>query len=356
MAVAGRAVVRVHPIMRAPPPRLVARCTPRAWPGAAMPSRMGGWSGIRSTRPAQRSHRAVLVQVRLCLVIPQASDRAEEKAASLRGARRVQAASKRFLPFEEAREIVRKEGLESQKQWWEWSRPANIPSRPDRTYAGEGWVSWPDWLGYDEGKPLRGTFLAFEEARALVWEEGLQSKDQWKEWSREHRPATIPSNPDKTYKDEGWLSWPDWLGFGEGQAPQDRTLKDFLEFEEARAYMRKAGLESYEQWQQWCRDGRRPENIPSRPDEKYADEGWVSWPDWLGCGEGQTAKDTFLEFEEARAIVWEEGLESVEQWKEWCTEHRPDYIPYNPDQTYKDEGWLSWPDWLGYGKGRPPRY
>ena len=185
MAVAGRAVVRVHPIMRAPPPRLVARCTPRAWPGAAMPSRMGGWSGIRSTRPAQRSHRAVLVQVRLCLVIPHASDRAEEKAAALRGARRVQAASrqsKRFLPFEEAREMVRKQGLTSKKQWQQWSRPANIPSNPEKTYAGEGWLSYPDWLGYGEGKPGRGTFLAFEEARAIVWEEGLVSQEQWQEW------------------------------------------------------------------------------------------------------------------------------------------------------------------------------
>ena len=65
MALAGRASVRVHPVMRAPPPRLAARCTPRARPAAAMPSRMGGWGGIRSARPAQRGRGAVLVQVRL---------------------------------------------------------------------------------------------------------------------------------------------------------------------------------------------------------------------------------------------------------------------------------------------------
>ena len=68
MALAGRALVRVHHGMRTPPPRLAARCTPRARPGAAMPSRMGGWGGVRSTRPAQRWRRAVLVQVRVSLV------------------------------------------------------------------------------------------------------------------------------------------------------------------------------------------------------------------------------------------------------------------------------------------------
>ena len=70
MALVGRSSVCVRPVMRAPPPRLVARCTPCVWPGASMPSRMGGWSGVRSTRPAQRCGRAVLVQVRVSLVHP----------------------------------------------------------------------------------------------------------------------------------------------------------------------------------------------------------------------------------------------------------------------------------------------
>ena len=77
--------------------------------------------------------------------------RGKAASLSLKWGRRVQAAKGSFLPFEEAREIVRKEGLKSQKQWQAWCRdaprPSNIPSAPDVTYKGE-WVSWPDWLGY----------------------------------------------------------------------------------------------------------------------------------------------------------------------------------------------------------------
>ena len=86
MALAGRPSVRVHPVVRAPPPRLLARCTPRVWPGASMPSRMGGWSGVRSARLAQRCRRAVLVQVRVSLVNPVGLGRCARrvgKAASL---------------------------------------------------------------------------------------------------------------------------------------------------------------------------------------------------------------------------------------------------------------------------------
>jgi hypothetical protein len=48
-------------------------------------------------------------------------------------------------------------------QWSEWTewrgRPVDVPSRPDLTYAREGWVSWADWLGYGVGRPPRGTIL-----------------------------------------------------------------------------------------------------------------------------------------------------------------------------------------------------
>ena len=131
----------------------------------------------------------------------------------------MQAAEGRFLPFEEARAIVRELGLKSHEQWHEWCidepRPANIPSDPSdcQAYKGE-WVSWRDWLGYGEGEPKYDEFLAFEEAREIVRQLGLKSWDQWYAWSRDHRPADIPSHPDQTYADEGWVSLANWLGYG----------------------------------------------------------------------------------------------------------------------------------------------
>jgi len=90
-----------------------------------------------------------------------------------------------------------------------------MPSRPDRCQAYKGkWKSWPDWLGYGEGEPKFDEFLAFEEAREIVWEVGLKSFKEWQAWSRDCRLADIPSRPDKTYADEGWVSYPDWLGYG----------------------------------------------------------------------------------------------------------------------------------------------
>jgi len=80
-------------------------------------------------------------------------------------------------------------------------------------YKGKGWLSLRDWLGTGKGAAPVGTFLPFEEAREVVREVELKSVKQWEEWSRERRPPNIPSNPHSTYKGKGWVSYPDWLGY-----------------------------------------------------------------------------------------------------------------------------------------------
>ncbi|XRB10764.1 hypothetical protein RI054_01g05780 [Pseudoscourfieldia marina] len=122
--------------------------------------------------------------------------------------------------FEAARAYVRTLGLKSQKDWKAWSksgsRPPDIPSTPDRTYASSGWTSYPDFLGYADGK-VAGSFRTFEAARAYVRTLGLKSKKEWEVWSKSSgaRPHDIPSAPQKTYKSSGWTSYPDFLGYAE---------------------------------------------------------------------------------------------------------------------------------------------
>lgn len=99
-------------------------------------------------------------------------------------------------------------------------------------------MSWGDFLGYGVGNPP-GTLVQFEEARELVREHKLATKEKWQEWCQEgKRPATVPSLPDRTYADEGWL------GTKPGKVATPRDGKAFLPFEEARELVRGIGLES----------------------------------------------------------------------------------------------------------------
>jgi hypothetical protein len=125
----------------------------------------------------------------------------------------VTAISARMLPFMEARPVVRKLKLKSQKEWWAWSksgkRPSNIPSDPSRKYRDAGWMSWPDWLG--NGKQY--DMLSFVPARAIVRKLKMETYTDWKEWSKSgQRPSNIPAYPQQKYRDAGWISIQDWLG------------------------------------------------------------------------------------------------------------------------------------------------
>jgi hypothetical protein len=58
---------------------------------------------------------------------------------------------RQFRPFEEARTFARTLGLRTGDDWQNWSvvpgnRPFDIPSRPESTYAKEGWIDWMDSL------------------------------------------------------------------------------------------------------------------------------------------------------------------------------------------------------------------
>ena len=260
----------------------------------------------------------------------------------------------RWLPFEEARDHVWTLGLKNQKEWKEWrksgERPSNIPSTPDRYYKDEGWLSWGDFLGFNEGY-VAGEYLPFEEARGYVWTLGLKSVTEWREWIRsKEKPQDIPSKPFRVYKGKGWLSWPDFLGYKKGY-----VTGEWRPFDEARDYVSTLGLKSKEEWWEWNKSGERPSDIPFSINTIYKDEGWKSWGDFLGYRPGYDAKKRGVagrkSFMEAREYVRSLGLKSVKQWQEWSKRKRPQDIPSAPEQFYKEEGWLSWPDFLGYNEG-----
>ena len=239
--------------------------------------------------------------------------------------------------FEEAREYAQSLGFEFEEEGRKWLESEERP--PDIP-------SSPDQVYKDKGWNSWGDFLGFpavfwlrfEKARNYVWRIGLESRDEWWEWSKSgERPTVIPSNPDQFYKGEGWLSWSDFLGY--------RPAGEWRDFEEARDYARSLGLKSKEEWKEWSKSGDRPPDIPSEPDRVYKDEGWLSWGDFLGYRPAGEWRD----FEEARDYARTLGLKSRDEWIEWSKSgERPPDIPFNPDRDYKGEGWLSWGDFLGY--------
>ena len=241
--------------------------------------------------------------------------------------------------FKEARAFVHKLKLKNVTRDWRaycksGKKPDDIPTNPPAVYADAGWAGWGDWLG--NGERRRGAaWRDFKDARTFVRALRLESGTEWLAYCKSgKKPDDIPTNPDTVYADDGWTSVADWLG-------SKRRIGGWRSFKEARAFARRLGLKSNDEWRVYCKSKKKPDDIPSRPDVRYANAGWRGWNDWFG-------KPEMLPFKKARAFVRTLGLKNSEEWATYCkSEKKPPNIPNTPYQHYADKGWAGWSDWLG---------
>jgi hypothetical protein len=69
---------------------------------------------------------------------------------------------------------------------------------------------------------------------------------------------------------------------GERRSGFDRRELRYRSFKTARVFVRRLGLKSVEDWRDYVKSGRKPEDIPNAPHYIYANDGWTGWGDWLG--------------------------------------------------------------------------
>jgi superfamily II DNA or RNA helicase len=249
------------------------------------------------------------------------------------------------LPFEEARELARELKLTSSKEWIEYSKSdKRLLNIPSRPD-----VTYKDngWVGWGDwlGYVENGPWLPFVEAREFARSLKLTSSEKWKGYAVSgKRPFDIPSRPDVAYS--GWAGYADWLGYVEKKrvvvSNRRRPITSLRPFEETREFARGLKLTSRKEWQRYSKSDKRPFDVPSCPNITFKDQGWNGWADWLGY------VADWRSFEEAREFVRGLKITNLEEWRKYAvSDQRPSDIPSRPDSVYKDSGWVGWADWLG---------
>jgi superfamily II DNA or RNA helicase len=251
------------------------------------------------------------------------------------GTGRIADQHKEYLSFEDARDFVMKLNLNNQEEWVNYvnkNKIQNIPKRASQTYENKGWAGWKDFLGttnskkyqpYEKAKEwallnnivtkkkwkesqLRQDFfpinpdycseykdqwvswddflnkqdkyLDFKQAKAYVLSLKLKSQSEWQEFCKsESFPDNIPKYPSNIYKNMGWIGFGDWLGTGR-IADQN---KEFKKFKDARDFVRKLKLKGQREWFIYAKSGgEKPNDIPYKPQRTYKAE-WQGWNDFL---------------------------------------------------------------------------
>jgi superfamily II DNA or RNA helicase len=259
---------------------------------------------------------------------------------------------RKYRSFKNAQTFVHSLGLKSETEWRAYTKsgqkPTDIPANPTKAYAKDGWAGMGDWLGTGTIAPRLREYRSFKEARAFVRGLGLKSETEWRAFTKSgKRPNDIPTNPSRIYAEVGWSGKSDWLGTGVRRG-------NWRGFSEARAFARGLKLQSQTDWRTYIKSGRKPNDIPSAPNQIYACDGWAGWGDWLGTGTVALRLREYRAFKEARAFVHSLKLKSGAEWHAYTKSgKKPDDIPAAPNSTYADVGWTGMGDWLGTGTIAP---
>ena len=142
-----------------------------------------------------------------------------------------------WRPFEEAREYVRSLGLQSKLEYKEWCqtdlRPPDIPIAAEEIYKFKGWLDWADFLDSENKKNV--DWMPFEEARRLVRSQGLSTLKDYRKWRRlSGNNFTVPAKPDDIYQNEGWIDAADWLGTNNRKNVDWMTFEEAKKFVQSR--------------------------------------------------------------------------------------------------------------------------
>jgi hypothetical protein len=187
-----------------------------------------------------------------------------------------------YLPFEEAKKIVKTLGIRNANEWRSYcksgKKPANIPNSINKIYEKSGWKGWGDFFGTGKIANYNVKWRDYEVAKILIHTLNLKSASQYR---IEHRldklPKDIPSSPNTSYKNKGWVSWGDWLGTG---SIADGT-QEWMSFKDAKEFVLKLKLKGKEDWFNYSKNKEKPVNIPVTVNKIYAVD-WKGWADFLG--------------------------------------------------------------------------
>ena len=162
-------------------------------------------------------------------------------------------------------------GIGSVEKWYEKEKVLHDdwPALPDRYYAKRGWVSWFEITG----KRKFIDFINFKDQVMKLYNmfDGSMNIQKWYRIEKGNH-NDWPSNPDETYKNEGWKNWTELTG---------REKVELLSFEELKKEVISLypGAIGIKDW--YSNERKKHASWPSTPARIYENKGWTNWGDFI---------------------------------------------------------------------------
>lgn len=246
------------------------------------------------------------------------------------------------ITYKEASKRAQELDIKTRKEWIGYTGDRNgVPISPNKVFQDNGWIDWNHFL---RGNKKR--YWCFNRSKKYVKTLSLKNVKEWSKFCVSgDKPFEIPSAPDKYYKE--WISWDDFLNV--------KNIKSYkkinpLNFEDLKKLVKELGLKNRREWREYCNSNKRDSLISSHPELCYKEE-WKGWGDFFGTNviSNVEKNKSFLNLGELKCYIKKEKINNRSKWNELILpKNRPNFIPTNPDKTYKNKGWTTWGDFFNF--------
>ncbi len=261
--------------------------------------------------------------------------------------------TKEFVSYEKGKQFMIKSNIKTRDEWEEFKKnniidkrkfwiPDNVPRDPYQAYKKRG--EWKHWGDYTGSGRLQKKFVDYYEAKKYCLEKKIVTKDQWvKHIKRNEKPIYIPSRPDATYKNKGWISWGDFFE----HFNRFNRHHHYTTFKQAKKFGRSLKLNYAREWMEFCKSGKKPNNIPTNIGQTYKAE-FKGWGEFLGTGRISVQEYKFLypTLGKLKKIMKQHKVKNCLQYLKVIKKLRKKGIilPWNPKRTYEE--WKGWDKFL----------
>jgi superfamily II DNA or RNA helicase len=246
----------------------------------------------------------------------------------------------KFFKYEEAKDKLSKMNIKSGKEYILKIKTGQIssyfPLTPQSIYK-KNWESWGKFLGTGRiatQKLDKGYYtIPFEELQKIAKENSIISKDQWLIFSKQKIELPLYPRNFSLYKKK----WKGWIHFLGKNSKQERTYASYNEFLD---YLKKNDIKSVKEWWKFRKRNKIPKVYPAFPEKIYN----KNWKDIYG-------RRNFTTFKNAKKFALSLKLSKATDWNLYFKNNkRPNFIPWKPQDYYRNTGWSGWGDFLGTGR------
>lgn len=243
---------------------------------------------------------------------------------------------KNFLKFEDAKTFIQKLKLKNHKDFISFIKNNDCSIPSDPNRYYKN-LGWISWGDFlGNGNTHRKSFLTYNESVKKLEIVKLKSSIDFRKWIKNNKNSNIPTNPNVVYKNE-WISWNFFLSTN--NLSNIEKNENFLSFSDCKEYLNKMKIKSATQFRRWK---NRPNFIPSLPNKSYTKE-WISWSDFLGTDNisMKEKKSKFIDYESAKKYLQDKAISHKFDYRQFIINNNIDFLPLRPEYVYRKS-------WCGY--------